>query len=80
MEIEFSSLKDLYNRLEPALSSKADELRKNGYHNISKEEIWIYLVKHQWLDSTNLLLHQMVSDIFNASNEEIYQYIINNNR
>jgi len=80
MEIEFSSLKDLYNRLEPSLASKVDELKKNGYHNISKEEIWIYLIKNRWMESQDLLLHQMVSDIFNASNEEIYQYIMSNNR
>lgn len=80
MEIEFQSLKDLYNRLCPAFSSKVDELKKCGYQNISKEEIWDYLTKEKWMKSEGLSLHQMVSDIFNASNEEIYQYIVNNNR
>lgn len=80
MEIEFQDLKELYNRLEPALSTKIAEMKRKGYKEIEKKDVWNYLSSSKWMISTDLSLHQMVSDILNSSNQEIYQYKINNNR
>ena len=78
MEIEFESLRELYNRLEPALSSKVSDLKRNDYSDVSKKDVWNYLAITKWKEAENLLLHQMVSDILNTANEEIYQYKVNN--
>ena len=39
MDIEFSSLDELYQRLEPALATKVAELRRNDIEHIAKADI-----------------------------------------
>lgn len=80
MEIEFQDLKELYNRLEPALSVKVSEFKRKGYKGIEKKDIWNYLGNTKWASANNLSLHQMVDEILNTSNEEIYQYKLNSSR
>ena len=74
MDIEFNSLSELYQRLEPALTTKEADLKRNDYHNITKQNIWKYLEATKWKKSENLLLHQMVDDILKADNEEIVKF------
>ena len=42
-EIKFKSLAELYERLLPALRSKAREIHKKGMDYIGEEDIWNYL-------------------------------------
>lgn len=74
MDIEFGSLKELYQRLEPALSVKAAEFKRCDL-DVSKQNIWDYLAKSKWSLSNNLLLHQMVSDILNLKYNEILEFL-----
>ena len=74
MDINFSSLEDLYNRLKPALRTKKRELKENGYGYLKIEDIWNYLKENKWRRSNNLSLNDMVSDILNADNELIDDY------
>ncbi len=76
MEYEFKSLKELYNRIKPALISKRCELEKKGYSIIQESDIWNYLTKTKWQDSHSLTLYEMVSDIFNVTGEEVNNYLI----
>lgn len=78
MDIEFSDLKELYHRLEPALSTKEAELKRNDIETISKKDIWNYLAKSKWTISNNLQLHQMVDDILNTSNDVLVKYYSQN--
>ena len=48
MDLEFSSLKDLYLRVEPALEAKKTELDRIGLSHINKKDIWDYLVENKW--------------------------------
>ena len=68
MENEFTNLKELYDRLVPALKAKKNELIKAGYDYITEEDIWDYLKVKRWMNSYNLLLYQMVDDIMNVDN------------
>lgn len=77
MEIEFQNLKDLYDRLSPALSSKVADLKRNDYVDVDNRDVWNFLANTKWMYAKDLLLHQMVNDIFAADNEEIYQYKLN---
>ena len=43
MELEFSSVEELYNRLKPALRTKLSELSEYGYGYLKIEDIWNYL-------------------------------------
>lgn len=75
MDIEFNSLKELYDRLLPALNTKVTELRRYDLDYIKVEDIWNYLRLNKWTKANNLLLYQMVDDILNLDNEEIDEYV-----
>lgn len=74
MEIEFNSLQELYQRLEPALTVKESEFNRCDLE-ITKKDIWDYLAHIKWSVSNNLLLHQMVSDIMHVRANEILEYL-----
>ena len=74
---EFKSLRELYDRITPALRSKRTEIEKSGYHYIKEADIWNYLTSSKWINSINLTLSEMVNDIFLASGNDISNYLIN---
>ena len=78
MDIEFDSVKELYERLTPALRTKELELKRNGINYIKKEDIWNYLKGAKWKDASNLLLHQMVDDILNIDYVLLKNYVEDN--
>ncbi len=75
MEIEFKSLNELYQRLKPALKTKAKEMQRNGYEYIKEEDIWNYLKEIRWKNGYNLELCQMVDDIINTEDIIIDGYL-----
>lgn len=77
MEIEFTSLRELYARIEPALEAKRMEMLRSGYPYIKKEDIWNYLKEQKWKTSTDLSLAEMVNDILNSDAELIDEHLKN---
>ena len=77
MDIEFNSIKELYDRLRPALNTKLTELKRNDLDYIRAEDIWNYLRITKWENAKNLLLYQMVDDILNLDNYEIDEFVKN---
>ena len=75
--MDFTNLKELYDRLMPALKSKKDELIRLGCNYIEEIDIWNYLKEKRWKNSYNLLLYQMVDDILNVENIVIMDYYKN---
>ena len=75
MDIEFNNVKELYERLQPALNTKIIELKRNDIDYVKKEDIWNYLKNKKWVNAHNLLLYQMVDDILNLDNQEIDDYV-----
>lgn len=73
--IKFTSLEELYKRLKPALKTKKDEMNQLGYMYIKEIDIWNYLKEVKWINSKNLSLYQMVSDVLNADNILIDKYL-----
>lgn len=76
MDLEFKSIKELYDSIVPALRTKKYELKKLGYL-VSEADIWNYLTSSKWINSINLTLSEMVNDIFLASGNDISNYLIN---
>ena len=74
MDIEFESLDDLHRRLEPALMSKVQDLKRNDYTDICEDDVWDFLSFTKWIHAENLLLHEMVDDILHADNDAILKY------
>lgn len=75
MDVEFNSLEELYRRIKPALHTKKEEMKRNGYPYIKEEDIWNYLKEVKWVHSKNLSLYQMVSDVLNVEEHLIDRYL-----
>ncbi len=75
-EISFSSAKELYNRVLPALYSKSKELRNLGFNFVTEKDIWNYLVDKSWKNKVNLELHELISDIIHCDNYELKDYVL----
>ena len=76
-EIKFKSLQELYDRILPALKSRARELHKKGMNYIHEEDIWNYLKTYKWTSSRSLDLGDMVNDIFNIEERELDSFVKN---
>ena len=74
MDLEFSSLKDLYLRISPALKTKKIELDRMGLSYIEEKDIWDYLVENKWKVGKDLTLSDIVDDILNTDNTSIDKY------
>lgn len=75
MDMEFSSLTELYERLKPALTTKKMEMFRDGYRYVKEEDIWNYLKEKKWKIAQGLELYEMVSDILNCDNIIVEDYI-----
>lgn len=64
--MEFNSIKELYERVKPALMTKYKELKRMNYFYIKEEDIWNYLKNYKWKNSKNLNLYEMIDDILNV--------------
>ena len=80
MDIEFTSQKELFERVKPALNVKIHEFNNLGFTNIKDIDIWEYLKIKKWKSSSNLMLNEIVEDILNIEYNEIYEYVTNINR
>ena len=63
MDYEFSSQKELFMRVRPALRSKCSELKRLGYSKIKEFDIWNYLIIKKWKQAQGLMLSDIVNDI-----------------
>ena len=75
MDYEFSSQKELFMRVRPALRSKCSELKRLGYSKIKEFDIWNYLIIKKWKQAQGLMLSDIVNDIMNVNWEEINNYL-----
>ena len=71
----FSSLEELYKRLNPALKCKVKDLKRVGVHYVQCADVWNYLKNNVWCKKSNLSLGEMVNDIMCLSNSEIEKYV-----
>ncbi len=75
MDLEFNSLKELYEHIKPALEAKVSEMRRVGYSYIKEEDVWNYLKEIKWKKASDLSIHEMINDILNTDNVLIDSYI-----
>ena len=76
-KIEFRDLKELYNRVSPALYSKLKEIKRLNFKFVTEVDIWNYLVENVWNNKKNLELHELINDILYADNYKINDYVSN---
>lgn len=75
MDIEFNNIKELYDRVYPALRSKVRELEKNKITYIKEVDVWNCLTRLKWKSTKGLLLSDIVNDILNIENKIIEDYV-----
>lgn len=75
MDVTFDSLEDLMTRIKPALTTKKEEMRRDGFSYIKEEDIWNYLKEIKWKNSVDLSLYEMVNDVLNVDNYLIDNYL-----
>ena len=72
--LEFKTVEELYNRVLPALYSKVKELRRLGYNYVTEKDVWNFLATTQWKKTTDLQLHNIISDILTT--KIVFKYIL----
>ncbi len=73
---EIKSALELKQLVYPALISKLDELKRNGYKLITIDDVWEILIDRVWLNKSNIALCDIVNDILNYNNEELYNIFL----
>ena len=76
MDIKFTSITDLYNKLLPVFRTKINEMSLRGITYISEKDIWNFH-KEKWSTATNLEFSDMVNDILNTNDHDYEVYIQN---
>ncbi|MCI8446213.1 MAG: hypothetical protein HFH31_01820 [Bacilli bacterium] len=75
MSEEIRTEEELYERVKPALRTKMEEMRRNGFTYIKEDDIWNYLKEKKWTREKGLSLYQMVDDILNSESSLIDDYL-----
>ena len=75
MDIEFNNIKELYDRVYPALKSKVKELKKNKITYIKEVDVWNCLTHLKWKSTKGLVLSDIVDDILKIDNSIIEDYV-----
>ncbi len=71
----FKSLKELYDRVTPALKSKVKELKLHHIPFVTEKEIWECLKSRKWKEESDLTLYDIVNDILFLEEKEIMEYL-----
>ncbi|SFD57445.1 Post-transcriptional regulator [Lentibacillus persicus] len=66
---------DWKTEIEPALESKAAELRLIGYHNATREDVWKCLKQKVWKGAPSKRLYEVVQDVFHLSSNIYMSYL-----
>lgn len=74
MDMNFPTLRDLYNKLLPVLKTKVNEMNLRGIDYINERDIWEYQ-KNNWKNRINLEFSDMVNDILNTNDTKYEEYI-----
>lgn len=77
-EIKFNTIEELYERVLPALKTRAKEFKRAGYFFITVKDIWDALEKEKWSEKKDLQLCDIVDDILNCEDRIIINYCKNN--
>ena len=69
--MEFTSQKQLYNKLLPVFNVKKRLIKNTEYKDITNQDIWYYLIENKWKNSYNLTISDIVNDIITLDLELI---------
>ncbi|MFC3883055.1 post-transcriptional regulator [Bacillus songklensis] len=69
-------MRQVRQKVKPAMDSKLEEFELLGYGHIQEKEIWDYLEKKRWKsEKEKKLLHQVVNDILTLKPGDIINFM-----
>ena len=77
--MEFTSQRELYQKLQPVFNVKKRLIQNSEYKDITNQEIWNHLIKTKWKQAYNLTISDIVNDIITLDLEKIYIDELENN-
>jgi hypothetical protein len=69
-----AGMRQLRQKVKPAIESKLEEFELLGYGHINEQEIWDYLEKKRW-QKQEKPLHQVVNDILTLKPGDIINFM-----
>lgn len=75
-DYKFKTAEELYNRVLPALRSKANEFKRDHISYVSEKDIWNYLSKTEWRKKQDLEFYELVDSILNLTIADMEKYLI----
>lgn len=75
--MEFKSIKELYERVYPALFIKKRELKEMGII-VTEDEIWTYLSINIYKSKKNLTLADIVDEILKLDSIKLQEHLFKN--
>ncbi len=75
VEQSFKTLEDLYNRVYPALRIKVRDMKLEKFVFIDEDLLWNYFCQKKWKLAKRITLGEMIDDILNTDNFQIYSEI-----
>lgn len=76
-DFRFNTLDELYKKIQPALKTKTNELKRKGISHVKEEDIWNYLRKNYWNKNNKLTLFDLVNDILSTPDYILEEYVSN---
>lgn len=70
--VEFSSLEELRNKINPVLIIKKNEFFNNGIY-VNEDIIFNFLTENKWKKSNDLRFFQIISDIIRLDGDDIIE-------
>lgn len=77
MDYEFKSLKELYEKVRPALITKVNDLKRLNINYIRPADVWNCLKENKWKKSSNLSLSELINDILELDYSTLELYVKN---
>lgn len=74
-EEEVKSTEEWKPYIQPALTSKKNELKLVGYQEVTEEEIWNCVTDQVWKGQQDKRLYQVIADIFHLPANTYMNYI-----
>lgn len=75
-DYKFNTAEELYNRVLPALRSKANEFKRDHISYVSEKDIWNYLSRTVWNTKQDLEFYELIDSILNLTVADMEEYLV----
>lgn len=73
--VEYRTVNEWRDKLEPVLKSKAEEFQLMGYNQATSDDIWDCLMQKVWTGNPKKRLYEAVADVFQLKTNVYLSYL-----